>query len=136
KSGASFAPIVVKNGKAYVSGPRAKKFKLAQQISETGRIISVSNKIDLDTGMFVVRTSSPDGSMFVEIQHTGVFVPISAITSDNNVMISAQGVARATPVSIIATDSDTAVISGVADGDIIILTNVEDGMKVRIDNRY
>ncbi|MCL1902736.1 MAG: hypothetical protein FWG18_03885, partial [Alphaproteobacteria bacterium] len=34
KSGALFEPIVVKNGKAYVSGSRAKKFKIGQKLSE------------------------------------------------------------------------------------------------------
>ena len=131
-------PIVVKNGKAFVSGARVHKFKLGQRLVHAddsinhaaGRIISVSRNIDLDTGLFAVKTSSPDGNFFAEIEYTGIFVPLSAI-SDYKIMVSESGVAVEKPVHIIAADADNAVVSGLSDGDSIILTKIESGTKIK-----
>jgi hypothetical protein len=123
-------PISVKNGKAYVSAARINKFKIGQRLTGGGRVISVSRNIDIDTGLFVVRTSSPDGNMFAEIEYTGAFIPLSAI-SNSGVMISENGIAVQKEIKIIATDADTAVATGLHNGDIVILSNVENGAKVR-----
>jgi len=127
-------PVHVKNGKAFISGARIHKFKLGQKLLGGGHIISVSRNIDLDTGLFVIKTSSPDGNRFVQIEYTGVFVPLTAVTNSNTVMISENGVAVAKPVDIVALDADFAVLKGLQDGDIVILTKVEQGTKVKLQN--
>ena len=131
-------PVSVKNGKAAVSGARIGKFKIGQKLSAGGHVISVSRTLDLDTGLFAVRTSSPDGDMFVSIEYTGVFIPNFAVQSVcdssgpdcNSVMIDAAGVAAARPVSVIASDAMRSVVSGLNNGDAVILTRVAAGAKI------
>jgi len=140
KTGALREPVVVKNGKSFVSGARIHKFKIGQRLihaadieSHAGRVITVSRNIDLDTGLFAVKTSSPDGNFFAEIEYTGIFVPLFAISSDK-IMISEFGVATEKPIKIIASDADNAVVSGLSNGDIIILTKVENRTKIKMMN--
>ncbi|MDR1207238.1 MAG: hypothetical protein LBK26_02380 [Rickettsiales bacterium] len=123
-------PIAVNNGRAYVSGARVHKFKAGQRLSLGGRVISVSRGIDLDTGLFLVRTSGPDGSMFAEMEHTGAFLPLSAV-SGSSVMVSENGTAVRKEIKLVAADADIAVVAGLNNGDIVILGNVENGQKIR-----
>jgi hypothetical protein len=73
---------------------------------------------------------------FVDVGHAGVFVPAGAVGVGDDggrfVLVAQDGVAVKKPVLLKARDSDTAVIGGVADGQTLILTNVEEGRKVRI----
>lgn len=147
--GALREPLVVKNGKAFVSGARVRRFRIGQKIVRDsdvilppealakgggGHVTSVARNIDLDTGLFAVKTSSPDGNVFAEIQHTGIFLPLSAV-SDSTVMIVQDGIATEAPIKIIARDADQAVVSGLSDGDIVILTKVDAGIKIKIVTR-
>ncbi|MCL2339045.1 MAG: hypothetical protein FWC51_03790 [Proteobacteria bacterium] len=132
-------PVSVKNGKASVSLARIGKFKIGQRLSAGGHVISVSRVIDLDTGLYAVKTSSPDGDMFINIDYTGIFVPNAAMTSTcdsagaecNSVMLDIGGVATSRPVSIIATDAERSVVSGLNDGDVVVLTRVDEGTKIQ-----
>ncbi|MBE6460191.1 MAG: hypothetical protein E7009_04405 [Alphaproteobacteria bacterium] len=125
-------PIAVKNNRALVSGARAAKLRAGQKIGD-GKIVSVSRKIDYDTGMHIVRTSGvSDGLQFAEISGNGFYVPISAI-ENNTLMIVEDGVASARDVVIAAQDATMAQItSGLNDGDRVILSNVSDGTKVKV----
>ena len=125
-------PIAVKDNRALVSGVRAAKLRAGQKIGD-GKIVSVSRKIDYDTGMHVVRTSGvSDGLQFAEIAGNGFYVPISAI-ENNTLMIVEDGVATARDVVVAAQDAQTAYItSGLNDGDRIILSRVTDGTKVKV----
>lgn len=125
-------PITVKNNRALVSGARAAKLRAGQKIGD-GKIVSVSRKIDYDTGMHVVRTSGvTDGLQFAEISGNGFYVPISAI-ENNTLMIVEDGVATTRNVVIAAQDAAMAQItSGLNDGDRVVLSHVQDGTKVKV----
>lgn len=125
-------PIAVTDNRALVSGARAAKLRAGQKIGD-GKIVSVSHKIDYDTGMHIVRTSGvSDGLQFAEISGNGFYVPISAI-ENNTVMIVEDGVASARSVVVAAQDANMAQItSGLNDGDRVILSHVSDGAKVKV----
>ena len=125
-------PIAVKNNRALVSGARVAKLRVGQKIGE-GTIVSVSKKIDYDTGMHVVKTSGvSDGLQFAEIAGNGFYVPVSAI-ENNTVMVVSDGVADVRSVTIVDQDASTAYItSGLNDGDRVILSAVKAGEKVKV----
>lgn len=128
-------PLTVKNNRALVSGARVGLLKPGQKIG-SGTIASVSNNIDLDTGMHRVTTRGvADGLNYAEYQISGYFVPSYAV-KQNTVYVVKDGIAVARPVRVAGSDADTAVItSGLSDGDVIILSNVSDGTKVKIKNK-
>lgn len=131
-TGFLYEPLSVKNNRAYVSHARAKKLSPGQKIGD-GKIVSVSSRIDYNTGMYVVRTSGvQDGLQMAEFTATGYFVPLYAIT-DGTVFVAQDGIAVARNVDIARQDSETAYItSGLHDGDIVILSSVRAGDKVQI----
>lgn len=131
-SGTLYEPLAVKNNRAYVSGARASKLRAGQRVGD-GKIVSVSSNIDYDTGMYVVRTTGvADGLQFAEFTTTGHFVPLYAIT-DGLVFVAQDGVAVARSVKIARQDSENAYIaSGLQDGDIVILSTVHAGDKVKV----
>ena len=131
-SGTLYEPLAVKNNRAYVSGARASKLRAGQRVGD-GKIVSVSSNIDYDTGMYVVRTTGvTDGLQFAEFTTTGHFVPLYAIT-DGSVFVAQDGVAVARSVKIARQDSENAYIaSGLQDGDIVILSTVHAGDKVKV----
>lgn len=131
KSGILNEPLFIKNNTAFVSSVRVNKFKVGQRV-DTGKIISVSNQIDLDSGLFRIKTSGvADGSNFAELKYVGFFVPAYAV-KESNVMVAENGVAHKHAVNVIDQDSENAVISsGLSDGDIVILSQVDEGEKVR-----
>jgi len=131
RTGHLYEPVAVQNGNIFVSGSRINRFRGGQRLSHGGTITSVSRSIDLDTGLFIIRTTAPTGNGFVEIEHNGIFVPLSAI-SKSAVMIVQDGIAVARPVSVIAADAERAVVTGLADGDIVILTRIVEGTKANI----
>jgi hypothetical protein len=131
QTGHLLEPIAVAGNRIYVSGARVHRFKVGQRLAGGGRITSVSNRIDLDTGLFIVRTSgATDGSHFVLAEHTGIFLPLHAV-SNSSVMIVENGAARARDVVVIASDAETVVVRGLLDGDVAILTQVAPGTKIK-----
>ena len=130
--GTLYEPLSVKNNRAYVSGTRAAKLRSGQRIGN-GRITSVSSNIDLDTGMYIVRTSGvADGMHYAEFTADGYFVPLYAI-HDGTVMVVNDGAAQSRSVKIARQDSENAYITdGLSDGDVIILTTVNAGERVKV----
>lgn len=125
-------PIAIKNNRAYVSSGRVNKFGVGQHVGD-GVIVSVAGGIDLDSGMYVIRTRGvADGLQYAKYRATGYFVPVDAI--NNNVVMVADGdVARARTVRVGRQDAENALVeSGLQDGDIVILTHVSDGDKIQI----
>jgi len=131
-SGALREPITVEKNRAYVTGGRVGLFRVGQRVGD-GKIVSVSQNINLDTGMYVIKTSGvSDVLQYVEYTRNGYFVPVSAVI-DGNVYVYENGVATLRHVIVAHSDANTALITqGLRDGDIIILSNVSDGEKVRI----
>ena len=131
-SGTLYEPLAVKNNRAYVNASRASKLRAGQRVGD-GKIVSVSSKIDYDTGMYVVRTSGvADGLRFAEFTTTGHFVPLYAIT-DGTVLVAQDGVAVARNIKIERQDSQNAFVSsGLNNGDIVILSAVHAGDKVKV----
>ena len=130
--GDMYTPLAVKGNRAVVSASRINKFKVGDRI-DNGAIESVSHSIDLDTGMYVIRTRGvSDGTHMVKSAHDGYFVPLYAV-SGNSVMVVVDGKAARRDVVVSRTDADNALItSGLSDGDAVILSNVTDGQKVSI----
>jgi hypothetical protein len=131
KTGVLKEPLHIKNNRALVSSARAGKFRPGQKVGG-GVIVSVSERIDIDSGMHAVKTRGvADGLNYAEAANTGYFVPVQAV-SDGAVFVAADGVAQKREVRIIARDFETAVISGgVSDGDKIILSKVDENNKVK-----
>ncbi len=137
KNGVLYEPLAIKNNRAYVTGDRAEKLHTGQHVG-SGEIVSVSRRIDLNTGMFVVRTRDvADGLHYAEFNANGFFVPLYAI-KDNTVLIVQNGIATSRNITIARQDSETAYIaSGLNSGDIVILSAVNAGDKVSIqDNTW
>ena len=133
ESGTLYEPLSVKNNRAYVSGERASKMRAGQKI-ENGKITFVSNNIDLNTGMYLVRTSGvSDGLHFAEFTTNGIFVPLYAI-SDNSVFVADNGIATKRNIKIARQDSENAYVeSGLNSGDVVILSKVQSGVKVKLN---
>lgn len=127
-------PITVENNRAYVTGNRVGLFRTGQKVGN-GKIASVSQNIDIDTGMYVIKTTdAEDGLQYVEYTRNGYFVPIYAVV-DENVFVYDNGVATLRKVIVAHSDADVALITqGLHDGDIVILSKVSDGERVRIQS--
>lgn len=125
-------PVTVRSNRALVSTARAHILRPGQKIGD-GVIVSVSDGIDFDTGMHIVLTRGvADGLQYAEYSASGYFVPVYAI-KDGAVMVADGDVARARPVTVTRSDADMAFISdGLRDDDVVILTTVTDGTKIRI----
>ena len=132
QSGTLYLPLSVQNNRAYVSGDVAANLKAGQRIGN-GQIVSVSRKLDLDTGRFVVRTSGvSDGLQFAQFTTTGHFIPLYAI-NNGTVMVAQDGIAVSRDITVARQDAENAyVTSGLNDGDVIILSSVSAGTKVRV----
>lgn len=132
-SGALHEPITVENNRAYVTGGRVGLFRAGQKVGG-GQIKSVSQRIDLDTGMYVIKTANVEnGLQYVEYNRNGYFVPVYAVI-DGHVFVYENGVATLRKVVVAHSDADFALITqGLHDGDIVILSKVADGEKVRIE---
>ena len=126
-------PIAVRNNRAYVSAQTAKKLRAGQSV-DNGVIVSVSSGVDLDTGMYVVQTRGvSDGLHYAEFAGDGYFIPAYAVKNDNTVLVAVDGVATSRAVKVVRQDSERAYItSGLFDGDIVILSHVDAGTKVKI----
>jgi len=132
KDGVLYEPLNIKNNRAYVSSARINLFKANQKIGDC-KIVSVSKNIDLDSGMYVIKTAScKNGLQYVEIVAKGFYVPVSAIKG-NNVYVVNGDVANSREIVIGGRDSQNALIKqGLSDGDIVILSDVKDNQKVKI----
>ena len=130
--GVLYEPVTVKNNRAYVSGNRIGMFNVGQNLGDC-KISYVSRNIDLDTGMYVIKTSNcKDGLRFLENKKHGFFVPVSAV-SGNYVYVVNAGVAQKREVVILGRDLQNVVIkSGLNNGDMVILSNVKDNQKIRV----
>ena len=131
--GELMVPIAVRNNRALVSGARVNMFSAGMRVGD-GQIVSVSGAIDLDTGMYVVRTRDvADGLHMAAVRSSGYFVPLDAVR-DGSVLVVRDGVAVRTPVRVARTDADTALISeGLVDGDMVVTSHVADGARVQIN---
>lgn len=125
-------PLTVKNNRAYVSGARARLLRAGMPVAD-GEIVSVSSNIDLDTGMHVVTTRGvADGMHTAMFRANGYFVPVYAV-DNGSVFVVRDGMAHRVPVTVSRQDLDTAYItSGLHDGDVVILSRVADGAKVKV----
>jgi len=131
--GVLFEPLTIKNNRGFVSGARLSVFKAGQKVGNC-KIVSVSRNIDLDTGMYVIRTQGcDDGLQYVENVKSGFYIPVSALRG-NNVYVVNDGVAQSRQVVIENRDINNALIkSGIDDGDVVILSDIRDGDKVKIE---
>lgn len=131
-SGVLHEPITVENNRAYVTGNRVGLFRTGQKVGN-GKITSVSQKINLDTGMYVIKTENVEnGLQYVEYTRNGYFVPVYAVV-DDNVFVYENGTATLRKVIVAHSDADVALITqGLHDGDIVILSKVSNGEKVRL----
>ena len=124
-------PIAVKDNHALVSGARVDKLARGQKIGD-GEIVSVANNIDLNTGMYIVRTRNvADGLQYAIFQTDGYFIPLSAI-SNGTVMLNVDGVATPRAVTVLRQDDQNAQVDGLNDGDVVILSSVNAGDKVQV----
>ena len=86
-------------GEVNSDGTRAENLRAGQRVGN-GRIISVSHGLDLDTGMFVVKTRDvPDGLHYAEFTANGFFVPLYAI-HDDIVFVVRDGIATPRAITI------------------------------------
>lgn len=131
--GTLFEPITIKNNRGFVSGARLFAFKSGQKIANC-RIVSVAQNIDLDTGMHVIKTKGcSNGLQYAENKKNGFYVPVSALHG-NNVFVVQNGVAKLREIVIENRDMQNALIkSGINVDDIVILSDIKDGEKVKIE---
>lgn len=131
--GILYEPLTIKNNRAFVSGVRLSAFKSGQKVGDC-KIVSVSHNIDLDTGMHVIRTSGcKDGLQYAENRKNGFYVPVSALHGDT-VLVAENGIAQSREIVIENRDLENALIkSGIKVGDIVVLSGVKNGEKIKIE---
>jgi hypothetical protein len=132
KAGIIKTPLSVENNRAYVSGAHRRGLKVGQKVSD-GEITYVGNQLDLDTGMYIVKTKNvDDGVVFAESECSGFFIPTYAVR-ESQIMRAESGSAVVVPVSVNASDSEFSCVSGdIHDGDVIVLSKVSAGQKVNV----
>ena len=125
-------PITIKNNRGFVSGARVNMFKPGQNLGDC-KIVSVSKNIDLDWGMYVIKTSAcSDGLKQAEIKQNGFFIPISAVHGDTVYVVDGD-YARSHKIEIAGRDLQNVLVkSGINDNDVIILSDVSDNQKIKI----
>ena len=131
--GILYEPITIKNNRGFISGARLNLFRSGQKIGNC-KIVSVSRNIDLDTGMHVVKTSGcANGLQYAENKKNGFYVPVSALHG-NAVYVVENDIATLREIVIENRDIENVLVkSGINDGDIVILSNIHDGEKVKIE---
>ena len=132
KTGIINTPLSVENNRAYVSGAHRRGLKVGQKVGD-GEITYVGNQLDLDTGMYIVKTKNvDDGVVFAETECSGFFIPTYAVR-ESQIMRAESGSAIAVPVSVNASDSEFSCVSGdIHDGDGIVLSKVGAGQKINV----
>lgn len=131
--GVLFEPLTIKRNRGYVSAARLHLFNAGQKIGNC-RVVSVSQNIDIDTGMYMIKTDGcKDGLQYVENKKFGFYVPVSALRG-NTVFVVNEDVAQSRKVVIENRDMQNALIkSGIKAGDLVILSNIQDGEKIKIE---
>ena len=130
--GVIFEPLFINNNRGYVSGMRVARFKVGQKITGGGEVVSVSGSLDLDSGMYIVRTrGAANGAHTVEIRENGFFVPTYAV-KNGFVFVVRDGVAHKLPVTVVRGDAENTMINGVKDGDVVITSYITDGALVKV----
>ena len=130
--GVIYEPLFINNNRGYVSGMRIGRFKSGQKITGGGEIVSVSSSLDLDSGMYIVRTRGvSDGAHTVEIRERGFYVPTYAL-QNGNVFVARDGAARIVPVNVVRGNADNTMITGVNDGDVVITSHITDGALIKV----
>lgn len=132
KTGIIKTPLSVENNRAYVSGAHRRGLKVGQKVG-SGEITYVGNQLDLDTGMYIVKTKNvDDGVVFAETECSGFFIPTYAVR-ESQIMRAESGSAAVVSVSVSASDSEFSCVSGdIHDGDIIVLSKVSAGQKINV----
>lgn len=132
KTGIIKTPLSVENNRAYVSGAHRRGLNVGQKIGD-GEITYVGGQLDLDTGMYIVKTKNvDDGVVFAETECSGFFIPTYAVR-ESQIMRAESGSVVAVPVSVNASDSEFSCVSGeIKDGDIIVLSKVEPNQKINV----
>lgn len=132
--GILYEPLTVKNNRSYVSSSRLPMFFAGQKVGDC-KIVSVSKRIDLDTGMHVIKTSKcENGLLFAENKKHGFYIPVSALHG-NRVYVVKDGVAVSKEIEIENRDIENVLVkSGIDAGDILILSNVKENEKIKIKN--
>lgn len=125
-------PIAVNENRAYVSGIKKSKLRAGQKVGD-GKIISVSDNLDLDTGMYIVKTGGvANGVNNVAVPYDCYFIPVYAV-QNGRVMVADNSVAVAREVDVVAQDSENACVQhGLNDGDVVVLSRVDVGQKLKI----
>jgi hypothetical protein len=102
-------PLYVKNGRALVSAGKIHNFAVGQRIKDSNaRITFVSDNIDLNSGMFVVRVSGNiTGNVMVQKEYNGFFLPLDAVLPKG--------------ANVVAKDFSRMVVSGLNDGEKVIV---------------
>lgn len=130
--GVIFEPLFINNNRGYVSSMRVARFKSGQKITGGGEIVAVSNSLDLDTGMHVVRTRGVEnGAHTVEIRESGFYVPTDAV-KNGAVFVVRDGVAHMVSVNVVRGDSINTMITGLNDGDVVVTSHIADGDLVKV----
>lgn len=131
--GILYEPITIKNNRGFISGARLNLFRSGQKIGNC-KIVSVSRNIDLDTGMHIVKTSGcANGLQYAENKKNGFYIPVSALHG-NAVYVVENDIATLREIVIENRDIENVLVkSGINDGDIVILSNIHDGEKVKIE---
>lgn len=125
-------PVAVRQNTAYVTHDVATALKPGMKIGD-GTIASVGGGIDLDSGMYVVRTRNvADGLHFAEYRGRGYFIPTYAVRN-GAVIVARDDTAHVVPVTVARVDADNALVtSGLNDGDVVVISNVSDGVKIKV----
>jgi len=102
-------PVHVSNGRALVSGSRIGQFQVGQGVlGQNSRVTFVSNRIDIDTGMYIVRFSGNiSGTVMVMRRYTGFFLPLEAELPPG--------------VRVISRDAKRQVVMGLQDGQEVVI---------------
>ena len=124
-------PVTIKNNTAFIPQNKLELFFKNQKIENGGEIIVVNKKLDLDTGMYILKTKDvKDGLNYALIYKDGIFIPTNAI-DENKVYVKENGIAVAKNITIIMRDENIALVDGINEGDILIVSKIQDGEKVK-----
>ena len=131
-NGVLYEPLTIKNNTAFISGARVDVFKPGQKSGKC-KIISVSKKIDLDTGMYIVKTTGcANGLQYIEKERKGFYIPTYAVNG-NDVYVANNDVANIRKIEIADRDAQKVLVkSGIKNGDIVILSKVKNNEKIKI----
>lgn len=124
-------PVTIKNNTAFIPQNKLELFFKNQKIENGGEIISVNKKLDLDTGMYVLKTKGvTDGLNYALIYKNGIFIPTNAI-DENKVYVKENNFAVTKNITVIIRDENTAFVEGLNEGDILITSKIQNGEKVK-----